>query len=242
MNNWRMNEWALTRFFLAAMLSGFVSGNLNAQAPQEGPGTRVRIVNGTSVAAIDLSLNGEKSYPDFRQGQSTSDAATRLFKVKYTAENKATSAVAESKEIEYAPNAGQTLVILGDFDINVPPGTLRQPGPPPPKPEKPYPPSVLFRVYQHEKEDLPESVRIRVINGMPGKVLNFSGPGQKVTILPGEEQSLKGQHAVAEYVGVVDETPVPILMRQEGDLRNAMIVFFLRPDGTPEFKRIFEGR
>jgi hypothetical protein len=242
MNNWRMNGKALSGFCLVALLTGVVCGNLNAQAPQEGPGTRVRIVNGTSVEAIDLSLNGDKFYPDFRQGQITSDAATRLFKVKYTAENKATSAVAESKEIEYAPGASQTLVILGDFDVNVPPGTLRQPGPPPPKPEKPYPPSVLFRVYQHEKEDLPEAVRLRILNGMPGKILNFSSPNQKITVMPGEEQSLKGQQPVVEYVGKVDEMSIPILMRQEGDLRNATIVFFLKSDGTPEFKRVFEGR
>lgn len=242
MNNLRRCLKTLGGLCSTMLLASVFFGNLIAQTHQEEPGTRVKIVNATSVEAIDLSLNGDKFYPDFRQGQSTSDAPTRLLKVKYTAENKAAPALAESEEVEYKPNANQTLVILGDFDVNVPPGTLRQPGPPPPKPEKPYPPSVLFRVYPHEKEDLPEAVRLRVINGMPGKILNFSGPDQKVTILPGEEKSLKGQHPVAEYVGVVGEISIPILMRQEGDLRNAMIVFFLKPDGTPEFKRIFESR
>jgi len=237
MRGLRKALWSAGVFVWVASLS------VRAQSSEPGDDatTRVQIVNGTSVESIALSLNGEKLYPDFPQGLFTNDGSIKSLKVKFEAENKATSVVAESKEIEFQPNAIQSLVLLGDFDVNVPPGTLRQPGPPPPPPEKPYPPNVLFRVYPHEKEDLPSAVRLRVINGMPGKSLTFTGPNGKVTLLPGEEHSLKGQKPVTEYVAEIEESSIPILMRQESAFRNAMLIFFLKPDGSPHFKRIFEN-
>lgn len=219
-----------------------------SQSPTVSPQTSVQIVNATSVESISLSLNGKLDYPSFKQGRHTADAPTTRVKVRYTAENKKTGASADSREIEYTPGANQTLVILGDFSTNVPPDNLPQAGPPPEKPEKPFSPNVLFRVYAHNKVGLPEFVRLRVVNGMPGKTLTFTAPGssreadQKFTLNPGEEKEIVGQAPVTEYLAVVDGVSLPILMRQEGgSVRNAMLIFFLQEDGQPGFKRAFEN-
>lgn len=213
----------------------------SSPSPTPPPKTRVQIVNATSVAAIDLSTNGIKEYQNFKQGKFTGDAATDRLKVQYTAEDKKSGAVASSKEFKYSQDTTQTLVILGDFSTEIPPETLRQPGPAPTPPEKPYPPNVIFRAYPHAAEDLPAKVRLRVVNGMPGKALSFQAKDQKLTLKPGDEQALKSQDPVFVYNAEIEGNQISILMKQDSDPRNAMIVFFLKPDGQPAFQRIFEN-
>ena len=48
-----------------------------------------------------------------------------------------------------------------------------------------------------------------------------------------------GQPATAQYTAHVDGQNIPLLMRQEGLIRNAIIVFFLKDE--PSFMRAFEN-
>ena len=83
-------------------------------------------------------------------------------------------------------------------------------------------------------------MRLRIINGMPGKRLAFVAGRQEILVEPGEFAVLAGQPATARYLAKVDGESIPLLMRQEGLIRNAMIVFFLK-SGRPAFMRAFEN-
>lgn len=230
-----------------AIFFGVFATDIDAQEDSPGAQTSVQIVNATSVPTIALSQNGKTDYPEFPQGLRTADAPTNRIKVKYTAVDKQSGASADSPEIKYAPNGNQSLIILGDFSTTVPPETFPQSGQPQEESEKPFPPNVHFRVYNHTKGALPDSVRLKVINGMPGKILNLGiegsqqGQGQKITLKPGEESDILGQAPVSEYVAEIDGKSIPILMRQEGEIRNALLIFFLKADGQPGFTRAFEN-
>jgi len=230
-----------------AVFSGLLPTELWSQDESLDAQTSVQIVNATSVPIIALSQNGKADYPDFPQGLRTADAPTNRIKVKYTAVDKQSGASADSPEIKYTPNANQSLVILGDFSTSVPPETFPQPGQPQSGSEKPFLPNVHFRVYKHTKGTVSDSVRLRVINGMPGKTLSFdidgaaTDQGQQFTLKPGEERDMLSQAPVSEYVAEIDGTTIPILMRQEGEIRNAMLIFFLKADGKPAFTRAFEN-
>lgn len=233
---------------LVGYLVGAV-GQVAAQAPppkppvapaQEDAVTYVQIVNTTSVPTIALSVNGKKDYPVFNQGSYTADGPVRRLNVKYSAENSATGAVAQSTDLKFRPNQHQTVVIVGDFNTDTPPGELPQPGPPPPKPEKPFPPNVLFLTFFHEKQEGPR-IALRVINGMPGKELSFKTKTGKLTIEPGKDEVLPDQVAVCQYSAEVEGTPIEFLMRQDGSqVRNAMVIFYL-VNGVPTIKRAFEN-
>jgi len=83
-------------------------------------------------------------------------------------------------------------------------------------------------------------VRLRIINGIPCKSLMFAHGKSKVVVPPGECAVLESQPATARYTAHVDGESIPLLMRQEGLIRNAIIVFFLKDD-KPSFIRAFEN-
>ena len=83
-------------------------------------------------------------------------------------------------------------------------------------------------------------MRLRIINGMPGKRLALIAGRQEILVEPGEFAILAGQPATARYLAKVDGEGIPLLMRQEGLIRNAMIIFFL-DSGRPAFMRAFEN-
>jgi hypothetical protein len=221
-------------------ISIFVSGICSfAETPV--PKTSVQIVNATSVPRIGLRVNGDEKYPDFPQGLYTADAPIPVLKAKYVATEKSSGRSAE-RDWSFEPNRNQSLVILGDFSVDQPPDKLPQVQAPPPKPDgTPYPPNVQMRVYSHEEH--PENgIKYRIINGMPRKVMKLSLQGKFLAELqPGDEFSLTQQAPLVDYSVEVDSKVIAVRMRQEGLVRNAMIIFFLQEDGTPAFLRAFEN-
>ena len=93
-------------------------------------------------------------------------------------------------------------------------------------------------MFSHAATEAP--VRLRIINGMPGKTLTFVAGRREILVKPGEFGMLTGQPATARYLAKVDGESISLLMRQEGLIRNAMIVFFLK-SGRPAFMRAFEN-
>jgi hypothetical protein len=212
------------------------SDALQAQAP--GEIASVQIVNATSVPVLSLRINDTLAYDAFPQGKRSGDAPVPLLEVVYEAEDKQSGSKAKSDKITYEPGAFQSLVILGDFSTISPPGILRQPESALTDTGSKYPPNVLFQVYPHASTSAP--VRLRVINGMPGKRLEFVSGSNVFVIRPGDCAVLESQPAVAQYTAHIDGEAIPLLMRQEGLIRNAIIVFFLK-DGKPSFMRAFEN-
>ncbi len=178
--------------------------------PSSPPTTQVQIINATCVPSISLSVNGKNSYPDFPQGLYTGDAPVATMNARYRALDPKSGASVESPEFKYDANARQSLVILGDFSLSAPPGTLAQPGPKPPPPVKPFPPSVIFRLFSHSSEPGDTPVRLRVLNGMPGKTLKFSSREETREILPGFDHEFKKQPPLYEYTAEVDGKLIPV--------------------------------
>ena len=208
-----------------------------AQEP-EIPTTSVQIVNATSVPNIALKVNGQSSYPEFAQGLYTADAPVDFLTAVYS--SKFQDLEVKSEEFVFSPRTHQSIVILGDFSTRTPPGALPQPAQPLSVPDKSYPPNILFLHFPHELESQEKSLRLTVVNGIPGKVLSFSDGASSREINPGENVKVYGQSPIATYIAKVDELEIPVLMRQEGLLRNALVVFYLK-DGKPSFMRAFEN-
>lgn len=228
-------------FSFVPALAFFWAGSLVGADPSAPPTTQVQIINATSVPSISLSVNGKNSYPDFPQGLYTADAPIATLNARYRALDPKSGASVESAEFKYDANARQSLVILGDFSLSAAPGTLAQPGPKAPPPDKPFPPSVIFRLYSHSSEPGDSPVRLRVLNGMPGKTLKFSSREETREILPGFDYEFKKQPPLYEYTAEVDGKPIPVFMRQEDVVRNAMVIFYLQ-NGEPAFMRAFENK
>lgn len=215
-------------FCLGMISLGALAFAYSQAAPET---TRVQIVNATSVPAISLKINENLVYPTFAQGMKSADGPVPVLEAVYEAEDKRSGSRAKSEKITYEPGALQSLVIIGDFSLApVPAGR-------PAGQNKPAP-NVRFEVFSHAAKIPP--VRLRVINGMPGKTLKFAGGGSEKIIKTGDHAVLESQPAVAQYSANVDGVSVPVLMRQEGLVRNAMIVFYLK-DGQPAFLRAFEN-
>ena len=203
------------------------------------PGTTsVQIVNATSVPAIALRINDRLAYESFPQGLKSADSPTSTLKATYEAEDKQTGRFAKSAEINYKPGTNQSLVILGDFSTEPPAGTLRRPGRALVGNGEQHPPSILFQVFSHAAKEAP--VRVRIINGMPGKSLTFVAGKEEIVVEPGNSAVLDGQPTFAHYRAKADGGEISVLMRQEGLVRNAMIIFFLK-NGRPAFMRAFEN-
>ena len=222
-------------FGLAAVLG--LTLDARAQGQPLPATASVQIINATSVPAIALRINDGLAYESFPQGLKSADSPTRALKATYEVEDKQTGRRAKSEEISYKPDTNQSLVILGDFSTDTPPGVLRHPGTLAGKDEK-YPPSILFHVFSHAAKAAP--VRLRIINGMPGKSLTFVAGSEKLLVEPGNFAVLDSQPSLAQYQAKTDGAEISVLMRQEGLIRNAMIIFFLK-DGHPAFMRAFEN-
>ena len=198
----------------------------------------VQIINATSVPVLSLKVNDTLAYDAFPQGKRSADAPVPLLEAAYEAEDKQSGSKAKSEKITYQPGAYSSLVILGDFSTISPSGTLRQPGSSLTIEAGKYPPNVLFQVYPHTSSKSP--VRLRIINGIPGKRLTFVNGNNELALNPGDCAVLESQPATAQYTAHVNGESIPLLMRQEGLIRNAVIVFFLK-DGKPTFMRAFEN-
>ena len=77
---------------------------------------------------------------------------------------------------------------------------------------------------------------------MPGKGLTSSRGTTKVLIRPGESPFWPANRRGPIYFAQVDGESIPFLMRQEGQIRNAMVIFFLRGRGTEFHARVREYR
>src|SRR4029077_18993014 len=171
--------------------------------------TSVQIVNATCVPAIALKINDRIAYENFPQGLKTADSPASLLKAVYEAEDRQTGSRATSAKVAYEPGTNQSLVILGDFSTDTPPGVLRHPGRALTAEEKQYPPNVLFQVFSHAATEAP--VRVRIINGMPGKSLTFVAGRREIVVKPGEFVVLTGQPATARYLAKVDGENISLL-------------------------------
>ena len=198
----------------------------------------VQVVNATSVPVLSLRINDTLAYGTFPQGMKAGDAPVPLLEAVYEAEDKQTGSKAKSDKITYQPGAHQSLVILGDFSTASPPISLRQPDSAAVGEDSQEPPNVLFQVYPHTSSKAP--VRLRIINGISGKRLTFANGRNEFVVRSGECAVLESQPPTARYTAHVDGESIPLLMRQEGLIRNAIIVFFLK-DGKPSFLRVFEN-
>ena len=220
------------------------AGNLTAQnlapSPTPPPTTSVQIINATSVPEISLSVNGSMSYPVFPQAILTSDAPIPLRDLRYVAVDKKSGARVESDVIKFQVDANQSLVIMGDFSTMSPPGNLPQPEQPAAKPTKTYPPNVVFKVYMHKKPGPDGMVRLRVINGMPGKKLTFAAGSDSREILPGGSAEFAGQPGFSTCQAQADDQKITVSTRQSGIVRDVMVVFYLKA-GKPAFLRAFEN-
>ena len=211
---------------------------LTAQAQATPAMTSVQIVNATSVPVLALKVNDTLTYDTFPQGKRSGDAPVPLLEAVYEAEDKRSGSKAKSDKITYERGTHQSLVILGDFSTSSPAGILRQPDGALKSEDGKHPPNVLFQVYPHTPSKAP--VRLRIINGVPGKNLTFVSGNHELVIKSGDCGFLENQPATAQYTAHVDGENIPLLMRQEGLIRNAIIVFFLK-DGKPSFMRAFEN-
>jgi hypothetical protein len=211
---------------------------LMAQAERASETTSVQIVNATSVPVISLKVNDTIAYSAFPQGKRSGDAPVSLLEAVYEAEDKRSGSKAKSEKITYEAGAYQSLVILGDFSMISPSKILRQPESALRSEDRTHPSNVLFQVYPHTSSKAP--VRLRIINGVPGQSLTFGNGKNEVVIRPGDCAILESQPATAKYTAHVGAESISLLMRQEGLIRNALIVFFLK-DGKPTFLRAFEN-
>jgi hypothetical protein len=203
---------------------------------QPAPTTNVQIVNATSVAVITLKLNDAILYDAFPQGNRSGDAPIRVVDSVYEAEDKRTGLRATSDKIKFEPSVYQTLVIFGDFSVD-PPQVSGTPN----KAEtgdRPTAPRVFFQVFSHSTSAQP--VRLRIVNGLPGRNLTFVSANEEMIIKPGAHAILTGQPAIAQYTAKIDGESIPLLMRQEGLTRNTMVIFFMK-NGKPTFMRAFEN-
>ena len=200
--------------------------------------TSLQIVNATSVPVLALKVNDTLAYDTFPQGKRSGDAPVPLLEAVYEAKDKRSGSKARSDKITYERGMHQSLVILGDFSTSSPAGILRQPDAALNSENGKQPPNVLFQVYPHTPSKAP--VRLRIINGVPGKSLTFASGKNEVVVRPGECTVLERQPPTAQYTAHVAGESIPLLMRQEGLIRNAIIVFFLK-DGKPSFMRAFEN-
>ena len=210
-----------------------------ATQAQETPETAsVQIVNATSVPSLSLRVNNTLAYDTFPQGKRSGDAPVPLLEAVYEAEDKQSGSKAKSDKITYERGAYQSLVILGDFSTTPSPSILSQRGSALISEDGKHAPNVLFQVYPHTSSKAP--VRLRIINGIPGKSLTFANSKNEVIVRPGQCAVLESQPLTARYTAHVDGESIQLLMRQEGLIRNAIVVFFLK-DGKPSFMRAFEN-
>jgi hypothetical protein len=199
----------------------------------------VQIVNATSVPSIALKINGRVVYENFPQGLMSADAPTSILQAIYEAEDTASGRRAESAQITYEPNTNQSLVILGDFSTDARNGVRRDSDASRKIEKKENAPNVLFQVFSHVATEPP--VRLRIINGIPSKSLTFVHGRREIVVKSGDFAVLSRQPAIAQYLAKVEGEEISLLMRQEGWVRNAMIIFFLR-NGRPAFMRAFENK
>lgn len=237
-------------FFLLISCSLLVLESVCAQQPSTSPtptptpppSTSIQIVNATSVPSIALEVNGRMDYPDFPQGEYTSDAPTEGLNYRYKVTNKRDGVTVSPAPVTFKNMENQTLLLIGDFSKEAEEGKMPQPNlqTTSENAAKANPPNLLVRVYSHQKGLEKNPVRIRVTNGMPRKILNLMSP-KKVTLFPGEETELEGEPLVQMYVFKVDNhEDISVLMRQDANPINANIVFYLK-DNEPTFKRFFES-
>lgn len=226
-----------------ALVLSFVSASAQVEGepsptPTPPPSTSIQIVNATSVPRIALAVNGRDDYPEFGQGLYTADAPVPTLKVKYRATDLNSGAVVETEEFQFLPGKNQSVVLLGDFSPTAPLGQIT-PIDPVAGSEK-FPPSFVARVFSHDVEKGQEPVRVRVINGMPGKRLVFRVKETDHVLEPGEVKTFSGQPSVIQYLAKVGEEFVPVFLRQDDSIRNVMVIFFLQ-EGRPTFMRAFEN-
>lgn len=227
------------KILLAILLAfGLGQASLRAQASAVESGS-LKIVNTTSVPAISLSIDEANDYPDFPQGKATGLFPISPSSVKYTAVNLANGARAESSSVQYTTGT-QTLIIVGDFSTDCPPGELPS-GATTAPPEKPYPPNVLFKVFPNSEPPKGNTIRVQVYNAMPRTTLEFSGKSaQRQSIAPGQISVLIGQPRPAFYQAAANGETLNLTLMQT-DVENQIVVFFLR-NGKPAYTIVSESR
>jgi hypothetical protein len=223
------------------------SGVIAAQepSPTPPPSTSIQVVNATSVPSISLEINGRLIFPDFPQGKVSGSPFVQGLNYRYKATNKADGVSVNSQAITFKNLENQTLLLIGDFSDAAEEGTLPQPKPPFPLEEESTisnPPSLIYRTYFHQAALEKSPLQIRIINGMPRKILKLHLPNSPNTLdfLPGEEKELVGQPPVHKYFFEVDGKTIPVIMLQDSNPVNANIVFYLE-NNEPAFKRFFES-
>jgi hypothetical protein len=201
----------------------------------------VQIVNATSVPEVALSVNGQPFYPKFPQGLYTGDAPTELLRVRYTITEPKKGLTVETNLV-FPPSKHSTVLITGDFTTNRPFVPLAEPLPGNAlATNKTPPPYVVFTVLSHDLAEGEAPLRYRFFNGMKERSVRISAPNDSPReILPGTMTVYSGQKPMVEFESMVGEVKIPVLIRQEGLIRNCLVVFYEK-NGKPTFMRAFEN-
>lgn len=238
---WLILSSACSFFVLCVNVSAQQPVLVPESTPTPPPTTSVQIVNATSVPSISLEVNGRLDYPDFPQGEFTSDAPTEGLTYRYKATNKTDGVTVSLSPVVLKNQENQTVLFIGDFkETEEGKMPLSDSAILDERQSDLLKPNLLLRVYSHQEALSKKPIRVRVINGMPGKTLRLRSPRQ-MELLPGDEKELEGEPLVQMYVFQAGNgNEIPVLMRQDSNPKNANIVFYLK-NNEPAFMRFFES-
>jgi hypothetical protein len=206
--------------------------------------TSVQIVNATSVPSISLEVNGRLNYPDFPQGKFTANEPIQGLAFNYKIVNKANGSAIYPDAIKYNNRENHTLLLIGDFSMVEEGDGMTQLIEKDQESEvsKKMVPNLGMRVYSHQQDLLKKPICVRIINGMPGKMLRFRSPvtNSDVILNSGDEIQLEGQPNVQIYHFLVDATPFKVPINQDENPINANIIFYLE-NKHAKFMRFYQS-
>jgi len=211
----------------SVLFSGFYTSI--AKSPEDVPGTRVQIVNATSVPAISLKIDGKLFYPEFKQGLQSGEFPIEAHRPTYTVSDIATKRQVTQK-ITYDKNSLQSLVITGDFR---PVSRIRSSG------KAVLEPYLEFNVLSHLQTSDQRPLRYRFLNGLSSTKLSIQEAGEAWVIAPGQIVSFHDQPPVKLFTIEAEDKSIEALIRQDGNALNCTVVFYEKA-GSIKFMRIFE--
>ncbi|MDR1190439.1 MAG: hypothetical protein LBK60_02075 [Verrucomicrobiales bacterium] len=188
----------------------------------------VRLINATSVPEISVAIDGRPCYPRFSQGGYTGGSVTDSGAVVYQIKD-LRGGKERALTVTFAPGSRQALVIHGDFSPSADKNSKRKNAPPNVK---------LFPLDFALKKD-ESRLRYRLVNLVPGQTLQLLAKPEPIEIPHGEILTLSGQKPTVTLTVRVTDRCIPVLIHQQGVLRDCVIIFY-ETGGGVDFIRFFE--